>query len=174
MTEPKSLYQFFYKSYLGSWSFQNGDEVLTIKKFKPNQEVTNPQTGKEEIKNLLYFEEYDIPMVCNVTNAAAVAYVAGTDDTDKWPGHKVKVGTAKVKAYGEIKEAIRIREEKVERSATESMATDKQIEDLEELIQAGKINKEAMLEHFHITKLADLTEKEAQKIIDKKKQEPEF
>lgn len=42
-----------------------------------------------ELKWALHFEELDKPLIMNSTNAAIIAKVTGSEDTDDWVSHKV-------------------------------------------------------------------------------------
>ena len=43
----------------------------------------------QKLKWALHFEELDKPLIVNSTNAALIAKVTGSEDTDEWTGHKV-------------------------------------------------------------------------------------
>lgn len=102
-------YQDYFKTFLGGWSFENGDETLTIKSIG-EEELYDAETGGKKKGLVVHFYEKDLPMVLNVTNAEMIATVCGSDKLADWIGHKVVVGTSKVKAFGKIHDAIRVRE----------------------------------------------------------------
>ncbi len=58
-------------------------------------------------KPVLFVEEYDKGIVINKTNATNIAKLYG-DETDDWPGKKVRIETAWVDFQGQSVEAIRI------------------------------------------------------------------
>lgn len=101
-------YQEYFKKFLGGWSFENGDETLTIDSIG-KEEVYDPETGDKKEKLVLRFRDKDLPMVLNITNAEAVAAVTGSDKIADWIGKKIIVGTSRVKAFGKMHDAIRVR-----------------------------------------------------------------
>lgn len=104
-------YQEYFKTFLGGWSFENGDETLTIKSIG-EEEMYDAETGGNKKGLVLHFEERDLPMVLNVTNAETIADVTGTDKLAEWIGRKIIVGTSKIKAFGKVHDAIRVRSTK--------------------------------------------------------------
>jgi hypothetical protein len=79
---------------------------LTIRK------VTLEEVGEErEQKPVMAFDETDKKLVLNITNSKAIAALTGLDDTDAWPGHKIKLVKVKVKVSYDEKTADAIRVE---------------------------------------------------------------
>lgn len=101
-------YQEYFKTFLGGWSFENGDETLTIKSIG-EEDMYDAETGGKKKGLVLHFEERDLPMVLNVTNAEAIADVVGSDKLADWIGRKIIVGTSRIKAFGKLHDAIRVR-----------------------------------------------------------------
>lgn len=94
--------------YLGSWDVIDGEIVLTIADFK--EEMVEGDAGRKQKKCILYFAEHGVkPMVCNLTNRKTLAKLYHTTDSTKLRGKLVKIGTDKVKAFGGIHDALRIR-----------------------------------------------------------------
>ncbi|MBQ3321918.1 MAG: hypothetical protein IJH05_03625 [Firmicutes bacterium] len=104
-------YKDYYKNFLGGWSFEDGDKTLTIRDIDET-EMYDQETGGKKIELTLHFVEESLPMVLNVTNADTIASVLGTGDWGKWIGQQIIVGTSKVKAFGKIHDAIRVRDQK--------------------------------------------------------------
>lgn len=104
-------YQEYFKTFLGGWSFENGDETLTIKSVQ-EEEMYDAETGGKKKGLAVRFEEKDLPMVLNVTNASTIADVTGSSKIADWIGRKIIVGTSKVKAFGRMHDAIRVRDQK--------------------------------------------------------------
>ena len=94
--------------YLGSWDCIEGELILTISDFK--EEMVEGDAGRKQKKCILYFSEQGVkPMVCNLTNRKMIAKLYHTTDSTKLKGKLVKIGTEKVKAFGDIHDALRIR-----------------------------------------------------------------
>ena len=97
------------KPYLGAWDIpENGDLVLTIKSVG-KEEVMNESRKKEDVM-VLNFTDAKKPMICNVTNAKAISKVAGSTYIEDWPGVRISLYSAEVSAFGETRDAIRVRE----------------------------------------------------------------
>ena len=104
-------YQEYFKTFLGGWTFEDGDKTLTIKSVG-EEEMYDADTGGKKKALALRFEELDLPMVLNVTNSETIAAVVGSDRLSDWIGKKIIVGTSKVKAFGKVHDAIRVRPDK--------------------------------------------------------------
>ena len=166
MSGPKyKNYQEFYANYLGGWSFADGDQVLTIKDVL-EQEVRSKDSGTE-LKLTAIFEETDLPMVLNRTNADMIARVTGTSYTGGWIGKKIKVGTSKVRAFGDVFDAIRVRDEKITAASMEK-ATTQQLKAILDMVDAGAINQPNLLRFYKIEQLNQLTRQQAMEIIRSK------
>lgn len=49
----------------------------------------NPRTRREEPRLVLSFHAKTLRLVCNKTQAEALATITGTDDYTRWPGHEI-------------------------------------------------------------------------------------
>ena len=102
--------------YLGAYSLDDGEDiVLTIKEVK--KEPVVGADGKREDCPVCYWRENQKPMILNVTNMKMIAKLAGSPYIEKWPGTAVKIGTEKVRAFGTVTDALRIRDEKPTKAA---------------------------------------------------------
>ena len=105
MTHWKKL---FNPDYLGSYSLEDGqDLILTIANVK-QETVTGPE-GKQEQCLVCYWAEKAKPMILNVTNAKMIEKLLKTPFIEEWSGKRVQIGAEKVKAFGEVVDALRIR-----------------------------------------------------------------
>lgn len=94
--------------FLGSWDVMDGEITLTISDFK--EEIIEGDKGRKEKKCILYFVESGYkPMVCNLTNRKTLAKLYHTVNSEKLKGKRITIGTDKVKAFGAIHDALRIR-----------------------------------------------------------------
>lgn len=95
-------------NYLGAYSIEDGkDLVLTICNVK-QEEVTGTD-GKKEDCIVCYFSDSPKPMILNSTNAKQIQKLLGTPYIENWAGHKIQIGSEKVKAFGDVVEALRVR-----------------------------------------------------------------
>ena len=102
-------------NYLGSWDLMddNGnvkDVTLTIKCVE-KRKVFDGKGGSEDLPVLVFTDVKIKPMVMNATNLKAVAKVTGSNFIEDWSGFKVKITVKKVKAFGDVHDALRISEE---------------------------------------------------------------
>lgn len=121
------------KDYLGSHNLEAGEEILlTIEKFEGEEQVKTQDGTKE--KQVLYFKE-DVPkMIMNVTNGTTLSNLYGSHP-DQWVGKQIQVYSAKVRAFGKMQDALRIRDFVPKRTVNVTLFTDKLMEakDLNEL-----------------------------------------
>lgn len=82
--------------------------VLTIKR-AGNESILDTRTGQKESALLLWFEEAAKPMILNVTNAKTIAKLAKSEYIEEWRGLKIEIGTQKIKAFGELWDALRVK-----------------------------------------------------------------
>lgn len=96
------------KNYLGSWDVPEGEDlVLTVDHCERN-EVQN-ERGSEK-KLVMYFKEKEYkPMILNTVNSEAISEAYGSKRVEDWEGKKIAITTEKVKAFGSMKDALRIR-----------------------------------------------------------------
>lgn len=96
-------------NYLGSWDLDElpGREIaLTIREIR-DEKIPNGQ-GKEEIETVCHFVEEVKPMILNITNKKTLVKLHRTKDTDKLRGKRILVQIKRVKAFGDIYDALRI------------------------------------------------------------------
>ena len=94
--------------YLGSYSLEDGqDLILTIQNVR--QEVVTGPEGKKEDCLVCYWKEPVKPMILNVTNAKMIEKLLKTPYIEQWSGNRIQIGSEKVKAFGEIVDALRVR-----------------------------------------------------------------
>lgn len=97
--------------YLGSWDLEQGkDMILTIASVQTKM-VHDGNGGQSECM-VLSFQERVKPMIVNSTNAKTIQKLTGTPFIEKWRGVQIQIGVAKVKAFGEVHDALRVRQTK--------------------------------------------------------------
>lgn len=168
MTERKyKNYKSFNSNYIGGWTFADGDKVFTIKDVR-EQIVRNEKNQAGEEKLCVFFEEIDKPMVLNSTNNDTITKVVGSSLFDDWIGKKILIGTAKVRAFGDVWDAVRVRDEKPKEKRKGAPITPEQVDTIIGLIRQGKCDESAMLKYYKVQAIEELTESQARQLIDLK------
>lgn len=93
--------------YLGAYSLQPGEE-RTVEIINVVRKMVKGPDGKQEectVANL----RNEKPFILNVTNCKTLSRIYGTPYIEHWCGKQVIVYAAKVKAFGEEMEALRIK-----------------------------------------------------------------
>lgn len=92
--------------YLGAWSLNGEDKVLTVK--SAGREIVTGANGKKEELLVIHWGENELPMVCNRTNAKSISKLYGPYLED-WRGKKIQLFPTTTKFGGEIVECLRVR-----------------------------------------------------------------
>jgi hypothetical protein len=87
----------------------NGRTVTLTIKGLAVEEMLNHSNEKER-KPVLYFQKATKGFVLNRTNAMTIASLYG-DESDDWTGKRISIYPTRVKAFGQMQDAIRVREE---------------------------------------------------------------
>lgn len=163
MTERKyKNYKSFNSSYIGGWTFEDGDKTFTIKDVQPMM-VRNEKNQSGEEKMCIIFEEIDKPMVLNSTNNETITKVIGSGLFDDWIGQRITIGTERIRAFGDVWDAVRVRPEKP--TPAGEPLTDAQYQRIMELVESGQVKKDAMLKYYRVTGIDRLTRDQARALI---------
>ncbi|HKM00875.1 MAG TPA: hypothetical protein VJ083_02350 [Sedimentibacter sp.] len=96
--------------YLGSYAFQPGQDLVVQIKSVGQEEVFNPTSGKKEDCTVCRFVDNSVkPMIMNVTNCKTLSKLYDTPYIENWKNKYFTIYVAKVKAFGDVVEALRIR-----------------------------------------------------------------
>ncbi len=98
-------------NYLGAYSLLDGQTksiIVTIEKVVV-EDVKSAQ-GTESCK-VAYLKDQK-PMILNTTNCKAIESVHGTPFIDDWAGKDITLYVAKIKAFGEQMDALRVKRER--------------------------------------------------------------
>lgn len=96
-------------NYLGAYSIEDGqDLVLTIGKVS-DEMVIGADGKKEECVVCRFLEPNTKPMILNSTNMKMISKLLKSPYIENWTGLKIQIGTEKVKAFGEVVDALRVR-----------------------------------------------------------------
>lgn len=111
--------------YLGAYSLASGDgyNELVVKITYVKQEKVVGPDGKQEMCMVAHLADGLKPMILNRTNCKAIEKVCGSPFIDDWAGVSVAVYVAKVKAFGDVVDALRIRPTKPKATSTATANT---------------------------------------------------
>lgn len=97
--------------YLGSYAFEPGEKkVVTISQIR--EETVTGSDGKQDVCIVAHFREPVKPMILNATNCKAIARLYRTPIIEEWVGKPIVLRVERVRAFGEVVEAVRIAPER--------------------------------------------------------------
>ena len=94
----------FPSNYLKASDLGDSSPVVTIDRIEVEAIGRN-----KEMKPVLYFQGKTKGLVLNKTNAAKIAQLLGSKDTDDWHGGQIRLYATEVEFGGESVEAIRVK-----------------------------------------------------------------
>lgn len=94
----------FPSNYLKAGDLGGAQPVVTIDRME-----VEPVGRDKEIKPVLYFEGKEKGLVLNKTNAAKIAQLVGSKNTDDWPGCQIRIYATETEFGGETVECIRVK-----------------------------------------------------------------
>ena len=97
--------------FLGAWDFEPGEEKAVVIDHVEQRELVN-QDGRTETRPVVVFSSDSVkPLVLNVSNARTIEKLYSSPDVDTWHGKAVILRAQKVRAFGEVVEAVRVKRE---------------------------------------------------------------
>lgn len=98
------------RNYIGSYSLQPGEERV-VEIVKVAKEPVKGEDGKEESCIVAHLKN-EKPFILNSTNCKTITKIAGSAFIEHWAGIKITIYVAKIRAFGEEMEALRVKNEK--------------------------------------------------------------
>lgn len=92
-----------------------GQEVVAVIEKVYVDELRGTE-GQRKKKLLIRFKGKDKKLVCNITNARAIAEVWGRE-VDDWPGKPIILRAQRVEGFGKMVDAIRVKPERPQQRA---------------------------------------------------------
>ena len=101
--------------YVGAHDLQPGQELKVTIESIANEVVKmfDGKTVKEETCIVAHLKGGKKPMIFNKTNCKIIAKNLNTPYIEDWVGKSITIYAAKVRAFGEVTEALRVKAEKV-------------------------------------------------------------
>lgn len=94
-------------NYIGAYSLDPGEERNVVIE-KVIREIVIGMDGKKEECTVAYLKGQK-PFILNATNSKAITTALGTPYIEQWSGKNITIFAAKVKAFGETVEALRVK-----------------------------------------------------------------
>lgn len=98
-------------NYLGSYAFNPGEEKTETIKAVRQESVTGSDGGKDECV-VAYFKSDCKPLILNKTNCKVIEKLTGSPYIEDWANQTITMRVQKVKAFGDIVDAVRVKPEK--------------------------------------------------------------
>jgi hypothetical protein len=113
-------------NYIGGWDLQNDrgetiNRIVTIKEVKQGEAFNQAANGMTVVLTV-HFHEVK-PLILNATNRKTIVKVTGTEFIELMPGKKIELTTKKLKAFGEMHDAVRIVNRKITENTTAQPST---------------------------------------------------
>jgi len=114
--------------------------------------VQNPQ-GKSEECPVLHFKEKALkPLVLNVTNSKQIERLYGSPYIEDWDGKKIQLYIARVNAFGEEVDAVRIRPQAPKTERENLTPSHPKWDAAKENLAKGNATLKAIKKHFNLSK----------------------
>lgn len=108
--------------YIGAYAFEpNEEKTVTIRTVE--RKLVIGAEGKKEECTVVFFVENEKPMILNVTNAKMIEKHAGTPYIERWGGVRIILVVERVKAFGDVVDAVRVSKKKAQQKAAPSPQT---------------------------------------------------
>ena len=146
MTHWKVL---FNPNYIGAYDFAP-DEERTLLITKVVSELVQSPDGDKESCIVAHFKEGK-PMILNKTNCKTISKIYGTPMIEDWAGKRITLVVHKVKAFGEVTDALRVKEQAPE--LPELYPTHEKWNDAINALKAGQVTIEAIKRNYKLSKL---------------------
>jgi hypothetical protein len=97
--------------YIGSHDFQPNQELTVTIETVTNEVISlfDGKSNKDESCILARFKGAKKPMILNRTNCKIITRNLGTPYIEEWKGKVITLYVAKVRAFGEVVEAVRVK-----------------------------------------------------------------
>ena len=99
-------------NYLGAYAFEQGEEKTGTIDFVKSENVMGAD-GKSEECIVCHFRESGLkPLILNKTNCKTISKLYNTPYIENWAGKKITMCVKQVKAFGDVTDAVRIKNTK--------------------------------------------------------------
>lgn len=135
-------------NYLGAYDFEQGEKrVVKIKSVA--QELVKGVDGKDE-QCIVAQLENSKPIILNKTNCKTITKLFQTPHIEEWGGRKITLIVAKVRAFGETVDALRVEAKAPE--LPELTPSHAKWEQAKSALAAGKVTIEQIKTNYKLSK----------------------
>lgn len=136
--------------YLGAYDFADGEQrLVTVKSVE--QKTIKSDRGDEQEITINFVEAYK-PMIINSTNAKTIAKISGSNFIEDWTGLQFYIVVKKVKAFGDVVDALRISSEKVIKKLPTLIVGDANFEKIKTALKDKKFSIDDVKKKYSFTK----------------------
>ena len=120
MSEKTHWKALTHHDYIGAYALMQGEKniELNVVITQVKREIVTGADGKKEECTVAHLKGHK-PMILNVTNQKAITKALGTPYIQDWQGKTITLYVAKVKAFGEVVDALRVKSEAPARTLPE-------------------------------------------------------
>lgn len=98
-------------NYIGSYELMTGGDPVEIQVVIERAIKEQVQNGDKKEEAMVVYLKGQKPMIVNSTNAKAIASATGSPYIEDWIGKRITLYVAKIKAFGETVDALRVRKD---------------------------------------------------------------
>ena len=136
-------------NYIGAYALTPGEErIVTITKVA--REMVQGADGKSEECTVAHLKN-EKPFILNKTNCKIITKVYGTPYIEEWDEKSIKIYAAKVKAFGEVVDALRIKPEVPKVEKPNLSPEHPRWEEAKKALKSGNTTVEAIRKHYVLT-----------------------
>lgn len=136
-------------NYLGSWDVDPEIGYLDITLIRVDKELVTQPGGEKEECVVATLKDHK-PMILNSTNLKAIKKLFQSPYIEDWKNKTVRVQVEKVKAFGDVWDALRIKVEKVDTRPELNQKSEKWQGAIDAL-KNGKCDMELIKKNFRVT-----------------------
>jgi len=152
------------KNYLGHWDLPNGNDIILTIKSAQWEEVKNPIINISDAKRVIRFVEDVKPFICNQTNAQTILKATKQSFMEDCLNMKIVLTIGMTKVKGENVDCLRVKNIPQDQLQEKSI-TEKQKEELENLLEQAKKDKIEFCKVMRIRSLHKLPESKYIKVV---------
>lgn len=133
-------------NYIGSYELMTGETPIELIVQIESAVKEQVQNGDKKEEAMVVYLKGQKPMIVNSTNAKAITSALGSPFVEDWVGKYITLYVAKIRAFGENVDALRVKKEAPVFALPEFLPTNKNWQKAIDAINSGSTNLENSLE----------------------------